>query len=121
MPLDNGASAPVRPATENRHPDFEHALVLALASLDRLMPQRQRAEALVRARREILAAVSATMAAERRRVVQMTTSAQLRREVIELIDGRDQLLDFIDDLVRQPLIAAEVRRLRCRGEIGWML
>jgi hypothetical protein len=57
------------------------------------------------------------MATERRRVVQMTTMSQLRREVLELIESREQLLDYIDDLERQPVIAAEMRRLRCRAAV----
>jgi hypothetical protein len=55
--------------------------------------------------------------AERRRVVQATTTAQLRAEVLKLIASHEGLLD----LERQPVIAGEVRRLRARGEIPWLL
>jgi hypothetical protein len=68
MPLDDAGSPTVRPMA-----DFELALDQALAPLDRIMGPRQRGEALARARREILAAAGALVAAERRRVVQATT------------------------------------------------
>jgi DNA primase len=131
MPFDSATSAAVRPTAETgsrsrRHdletsPDFDRALCAALAPLNQMMPQRQRAEALARARREILAAAAALMKAERRRVVQMTSPAQLRDEVLELVNSHEALLDYIDDLERQPVIAREVKRLRSRGEIPWPL
>jgi hypothetical protein len=133
MPLDNGASPPVRPVTETRSlgengaaaetakPDFELALDAALAPLDSIITgPRRRAEAVARARQQIHAAAEALVKAERR-VVAALTPAQLRKEVLELITSHEALLDYIDDLERQPVIAGEVRRLRCRGEIGWLL
>jgi hypothetical protein len=86
-------------------PQFETALAAALAPLDRMMPQRQRAEALARAQREILAAAAVALAAERRRVVQMTTAAELRREVRALLDSHGALLDQLDEIERVPVIA----------------
>jgi hypothetical protein len=47
---------------------------------------RARAAALARARQHIHAAAAAMVAAERRRVVRATTTAELRAEVLELID-----------------------------------
>jgi hypothetical protein len=131
MGLGNGASAPVRPTTETRSPignggtaeidkpDFDRALDQALAPLEGMMGPRARAAALARARREILAAVEVAMKAEKRRLVAALTPAQLRKEVRELLDAYTSVLDYLDDLDRQPVIAAEVRRLRARGEIPW--
>jgi hypothetical protein len=149
MGLGNGASASVRPAAETRSlskncgaaetakpdfarvqnggaaelhkPDFELALDRALAPFNRMMSQRQRTEAIARARSQILLAVEVAMKAERRRVVAELTPAQLRKEVRELLDSHTELLDYLDDLERQPVIAGEVRRLRARGEIPWPL
>jgi hypothetical protein len=83
MASGNGASSPVRPTAgsngqvahqservEAGSADFELALDQALAPLDSIITgPRRRAEALCRARREILAAAAAAMKAERRRVV----------------------------------------------------
>jgi hypothetical protein len=102
-------------------PQFETALGAALAPLDRLLPQRRRVEALARARGEILAAFDAALAAERRRVVRATTPPELRTEVGQLLDSHDELLDYLEDIERQPVIAAELQRLRCSGEIRWVL
>jgi hypothetical protein len=55
--------------------------------------------------------------AERSRVVQMTSPAQLRSQILALVDSHDELLNLVQDLERQPVIAAEMRRLRCCGEI----
>jgi acyl-CoA reductase-like NAD-dependent aldehyde dehydrogenase len=120
MVSGNGASEPVRPMAETEK-DFERAIASALAPLDRMMPARQRAEALSRARREILAAAEAIAAAERKRVAQAMTPAALRKQILDLVASHQELLDYIDDIGRVPVIAAEMRRLRCRGEIGWML
>jgi hypothetical protein len=59
------------------------------------------------------------MAATRRSVVRATTTAELRTEVLELAESHDQLLDYLEDLERCPAIAAELQRLRSRGEIPW--
>jgi hypothetical protein len=59
--------------------------------------------------------------AERRRVVQAMTPARLRKEVLELIDSHARLLDYLDDIERQPVIAAEVNRLCRSGAIPWPL
>jgi hypothetical protein len=121
MPLDDTGSASVRPATETRCADFAGALDATLASLDKIVGSSQRAREFARARREILAAADATMKAEKRRIVAALTPAWLRKEVRELIDSHEALLDYIDDLERQPVIAGEVQRLRSRGEIPWPL
>jgi hypothetical protein len=131
MPLDVVASAPVRPmsetpmqnggAAETHKPDFTLALDAALVMLDRLMPQRQRVEALCRARREILEAAAAAMKAEKRKIVAALTPAQLRKEVRELLDAHEAVLDYLDDLERQPVIAGELKRLRRSGQIPWPL
>jgi hypothetical protein len=102
-------------------PELEQAIATVLRSLDKLMGSRERAFALTRARHELRAAIEPALKAERRRVVRATTDAQIRKEVLEIIAERDALLDFVDDLQRQPMIAAEVRRLRARGEIRWLL
>jgi hypothetical protein len=101
--------------------DFASAVSRVLAMLDRLMPQRQRAAALARARRDILAAAAVALAAEPRRVVEMTTSPELREKVRRLVDSHAELLDYLDDLDRHPVIAGELQRLRCSGEIRWVL
>jgi hypothetical protein len=148
MALDVVASAAVRPTAETRsfsqnggaaemakperftqkrgtaemgNPDFALALARALAPFGIMMSSRQRVEAIARARREILAAVELALKAERRRTVAALTPAQLRKEVRELLDSHTQLLDYLDDLMRCPVIAGEVRRLRARGEIPWPL
>jgi hypothetical protein len=124
MPFDSGASPPVRPTAETLwepKKDFDCALDQALAPLDSVMGPRRRAEALCRARQQIHAAVAAMVAAERRRVVQAMTPAQLRVEVLQLIASHEALVDYIEDLERWSVIAAELRRLRCRGEIRWVL
>jgi hypothetical protein len=120
MASGNGSAAPVRPMAE-REKDFERALAEALAPLDRMMPQRQRAEALRRARGEIVAALDVALKAEKRRIVAALSPEALRREVQQLLDSHTQLLDYVDDLERQPVIAREVKRLRGRGEIPWPL
>jgi hypothetical protein len=136
MASGNGASAPVRPMAETAanggiphqpdrveasSADFTLAVDGALAPLDNMMGPRARAVAIANARREILAAADAAMKAEKRRIVAALTPAQLRKEVRELLDAHEQLLDYIDDLERQPVIAGEVRRLRSSGEIRWVL
>jgi hypothetical protein len=109
-------------AAETHEPDFGRALDEALAPLDQLIPgPRRRAEALAHARRAILAAADLALAAERRRVVQMTTPTQLRNQILALVDSHAQLLDLLDDIERCPAIAQELHRLRCRGEIRWEL
>jgi hypothetical protein len=128
MVLANGASAPVRPtpeipsgngvATETAKPDFELALDEALAALPAVAGPRTHAAALAHARCEILAAADAALKAEKRKLVAALTPVQLRKEVRELLDAHEALLDFIDDLERQPAIARELRRRRCRGEIS---
>ena len=80
-----------------------------------------RAAAIANARREILVAFVAALKAEKRRLVAALTPAQLRKEVRELLDAYTSVLDYLDDLDRQPVIAAEERRLRARGEIPWPL
>jgi hypothetical protein len=52
-------------------------------------------------------------------VVRATTTAELRKEVRELLDSYEQLLDYVEDLERCPVIAAELQRLRCCGELRW--
>jgi hypothetical protein len=89
MPLDVVASVPVRPmseipmqnggAAETAKPDFALALDRVLMTLDRLMPQRQRAEALARARREILAPRGATGGIGRQPRLSTTTCAIARK------------------------------------------
>jgi hypothetical protein len=100
--------------------DFDCALCAALASLDRMMPERQRAEALAGARRDILAAAAAALAAERRRAVALVTSRGLREKVRRLVDSHTELLDYLDEIERQPVIAAELQCLRQSGEIRWL-
>jgi hypothetical protein len=131
MVLANGAAPPVRPtseipgqngaAAEMAKPDFELAVDQALAALDSMMGPRARAAAIANARREILAAADAALKAEKRRTVAALTPAQLRKEVRESLDAHTALLDFVDDLERQPVIAGEVKRLRSRGELPWPL
>jgi hypothetical protein len=88
MPLDNSGSPPVRPATEISS-NFEGAVCAALAPLDQLIVGvRRRAEAIAGARRAILAAADVALKAERRRVVQMTTSALLRNQILALVELR---------------------------------
>jgi hypothetical protein len=121
------ASGITRLSKSNNHvstipcPELEQSIAAALAPLDKLMGSRERAFALTRARHEIRAAIESALKAERRRVVQEMTSAELRAQVLELVASHEALLDFVDDLERQPMIAAELRRLRCRGEIRWLL
>jgi hypothetical protein len=131
MASGNGTSSQVRPPAETRSSsgrrdldtsaDFDRALALGLAPLDRLMPRRQRTEALARARQQIVAAAEVTMKAEKRRIVAALTPVQLRKEVRELITSHEQLLDYIDTIERWPRIGEELKRLRCRGEIPWPL
>jgi hypothetical protein len=121
MPFDSSAAEPVRPMAETCYADFACALDQALAPLDSVMGPRRRTEALTLARQQIHAAAAAMVAAERGRVVRATTTAQLRAEVLELAESHEALLELLDDLERRPVIAAELRRLRCRGEIKWML
>jgi hypothetical protein len=121
VPLDDTGSTPVRQKSEDLQ-SFDHAVLAALAPLDTIITgPRRRAEALAGARQQIHAAAAALVAAERRRVVQMTTSGQLRKQVLELVAAYEELCDFVDDIERQPVIAGEVKRLRCRGEIRWVL
>jgi hypothetical protein len=117
------AQSAISPSGSRRAPraDFELALDQALSTLDQPLGPRRRLEALARAKQQILAAAAAMVAAERRRVVQALTPARLRKEVRELLDVYEAVLDYVDDLERQPVIAGEVRRLWCRGEIRWML
>jgi hypothetical protein len=133
MASGNGASTSVRPMAETRSPtrnggaaetgkpDFQLALDQALAALDNMMGPRQRAAAIANARREILVAFAAAVKTEKRKIVAALTPAQLRKEVRELLDSHEALLDYIDDLERQPVIAGEVRRLRRSGAIPWPL
>jgi hypothetical protein len=124
MVLANGASAPVRPTAETpaeMEGFFDRALDAALAGLDRMMGPRQRAAAIASARREIFTAAEALVKAERRKTVAELTPVQLRREIQQLLDSHTQLLDYLDDLDRQPVIAAEVRRLRRSGQLPWPL
>jgi hypothetical protein len=131
MVLANGAAAPVRPtseipsgngvAAETAKPDFELALDEALAALPAVAGPRTHAAAVARVRQLIVTAAEALMRAEKRRIVAALTPAQLRKEVRELIDSHEALLDYIDDLERQPVIAGEVKRLRARGELPWPL
>jgi hypothetical protein len=131
MPLDNGASPPVRPVAENgssfvrpkleTSPDFELTLDQVLAGLDQMMGSTWRAEALCRARREILAAVDTLVKAERRKTVAALTPAQLRKEVRELLDSHEALLDYVDTIERWPRIGEELKKLRVRGELPWPL
>jgi hypothetical protein len=101
--------------------DFDRALCAALAPLDRMMPERQRAEALARARRDILAAAAGALAAERRRAVELVTSRGLREKVRRLVDSHAELLDCLDEIERHPALAGELQRLRSSGEIRWVL
>jgi hypothetical protein len=131
MVLANGASAPVRPTAENvsssfqneleTSADFDRALDAALAGLDRMMGPRARTAAIANARCEILAAVDVLLKAEKRRIVAELTPARLRMEVRELLDAHESVLNYVDDLTRSPVIAAEVQRMRRTGQIPWPL
>jgi hypothetical protein len=136
MSLANGASETVRPTAETAanaampnkperleasSADFELALDATLASIDKLMGSTQRAREFARARREILAAADLALKAERRRTVAALTPAQLRKEVRELLDSHEALLDYIDAIERRPRIGEELKRLRACGEIPWPL
>jgi hypothetical protein len=127
MPLDDSAEPTVRPTVVNNvvngasPPDFGLALDAALAPLDRMMGSRWPAEALARARVAIMAAFADATKAEKRRIVAALSPAELRKEVQQLLDSHEALLDYLDDLERQPVIAAEVKKLRARGEIPWPL
>jgi hypothetical protein len=102
-------------------PELEQSIAAVLRSLDKLMGSRERAFALTRARHELRAALELALKAERRRVVRATMPAKLRKDVLALADSHNELLDYLDELERQPVIAAELQRLRCRGEICWLL
>jgi hypothetical protein len=100
---------------------IELALDEALAPLDNMMGPRARAAAIANARREILAAVEALMQAEKRRLVAAMSPAQLRKEVRELLDAYESVLDYVDAIERWPRIGEELKRLRACGEIPWPL
>jgi hypothetical protein len=127
MAFGNGASTSVRPTAETPSETeevFARALDEALAPFGIMMSSRQRTAAIARARREILAAADAMMKAEKRRIVEAERQgdvAELWKEVDELIAAHKAVLNYVDDLERQPVIAGEVRRLRRTGQIPWFL